>query len=93
MPDTNAYPHVEPEPTRGATALHDDGFHEEFYGDSAVVWPPGYSCDRSGVWFQPQPKKPDEPPPNSVWICAALTITAETNDDTHHGFGLLLELG
>jgi putative DNA primase/helicase len=95
MPDTNCYPHIEPPP--GTTTSDDGGFYEETpsnkgngHGNGAVAWPPGYSCDRSGVWFQPQPKKPDDPPPDPVWICAPLTITAETNDDTHHGFGLLL---
>lgn len=95
MPDTTTHPHIDP---ASADISDDDaGFHEEIptgkdngHSDSAVIWPPGYSCNRSGVWFQPQPKRPGDQPSDPIWICGPLDIVAETNDDTNHSFGLLL---
>jgi uncharacterized protein (DUF927 family) len=55
-----------------------------------VIWPPGFTMKKSGLWYEAPPRaETDEP--TLVWICAPLQVVAQTNDETDHENGLLLQ--
>lgn len=61
--------------------------HEDLNNDPL---PPGFSFDDQGLMYQPEGKE-NRDPPQPIFICSRLNITACTRDDDHQNHGRLLE--
>lgn len=59
-------------------------------GDTGDELPFGFAMNESGVWFYP-PQEPDKEPPNPIWVCSPLRVTALTRNSDGEAWGRLLE--